>query len=111
MSTGPSDARHAKWEYAELSSFADANTRPRSFSVSWEDATQTFNGKSWSELAEELGYLGIQNNSTALLNALGAEGWELVNHSIARGLTEIHTGSGFCNFTETFLVWTLKRAK
>ncbi len=62
------------WEYCEFSWYGERHRV--------EFANRVVEAKSLPELAEKLGKRTNQNHSTAILNVLGEQGWELVSHQV-----------------------------
>lgn len=92
----------AKWEYAELSyrnvpgrpktTDAEGNEVPAtspSMTIRWTTAASETTAKSWEELADKLKATGFKKDAPAthqriqVLNALGAEGWELMEATVS----------------------------
>ena len=79
-----------KWEYAELLVAAHG--------YFFEGPGDVYGkGKSAEELAKAMGWTIKQTHTTALLNAVGEDGWELVSHVYAEGYS--------------YAAWTFKRPK
>jgi len=86
--TKPAPAR-TSWEYCELSWVGDR--------LRLETGEVVLESTSIPDLAAKLGHKTEVNNSTVLLNLLGADGWELVSHQhLFEGATRRH-------------FWTFKR--
>jgi len=83
-----------KWEYGEL---AETYTRGLPYNYYWETRDGTIEGKDYKSLLSKInGTNG--SNSTDVLNALGQNGWELVNFDRS---VDSHYGAQ--------RIWTLKR--
>jgi hypothetical protein len=68
----PLDPRVPRWEYCEFSKVGDR------YRV--EAGEQVYEARDLVKLSEKLGRPTRLNHVTAILNILGAEGWELVSH-------------------------------
>jgi hypothetical protein len=77
------------WEYCEFSWYGERHRV--------EFANRVVEAKSLLELAEKLGKRTDQNHSTAIINILGEQGWELVTHVV-------YTDNGVRRY-----YWTFKR--
>jgi hypothetical protein len=72
-----------RWEYGELSWW---NSKCR-----WETDTDVVETANYVDMAAKLGQKTDKNHSTAVLNVLGAQGWELVTHqTVYNGGTREH---------------------
>jgi len=96
LSTTKSTATTAntKWEYGEL---AQIYWKQDGYSFYWETGEGTINGQDFAEVLKAID--GTEGStSTDILNALGKQGWVLVNFDRS---IDGHYGSA--------LIWTLKR--
>jgi hypothetical protein len=92
VSAQPAGVKSTHWEYGELSSLPKGKN--------WSIAGKTVSAASWEELMKKMGIKG-DTHFVALLNRIGAEGWELATHSA----TSINN-SGVIVTSE---YWTFKR--
>lgn len=125
---------HGPWEYAELSSEqytsqSDANSameKPSSNSkggltVRFETRKLLLEATNYQELANKLGKKKLEQDcSTAILDELDREGWELVDHSVAvthaatvsdRILQGSSVGAVATSAVSQTNVWTLRRSR
>lgn len=86
-------AKRDRWEYAELSAKDGFNTKRF-----WEGSDGTRNtAETYKALAEKMKIKLTTDDATALLNALGEDGWELVSHIVSPA--------------DGYQAWTFKRKK
>ncbi|MCC2668574.1 MAG: hypothetical protein K0Q72_1045 [Armatimonadetes bacterium] len=92
----PAEAQaNRRWEYAELSAVHNGV----SIVYALEDARRIVSADSFRSLGKKLGTAGTRDDSTAVLNLLGNDGWELVgSHTLASKDT-------------VAVAWTLKKVK
>jgi hypothetical protein len=107
------DEKRDRWEYAELGreSLLDFTTgRVVSNTITWEGPDGArHSADDYADLSERMGLKKIKtNDSTAILNALGEEGWELVSHALAETATVTR---GETTKLMVRHVWTFKRRK
>jgi hypothetical protein len=123
-----------KWEYAELAfrttparpGGVDVNgnevpATPATTTIRWITAAGEVEVKSWEELADKLKVTGFKKDGSAdlqriqVLNALGAEGWELMEPtSSSSGVAAFggpgRAGPGAATLrTTTAATWMMKR--
>jgi hypothetical protein len=125
----PERALTGPWEYAELSatisqqatarfgSFARQPTEQTKSEMFFETGEKTISGSSYQEILQKLGVKKPrQDCSTAILNHLDKDGWELVTHTCvfdneSMVIPDGDIGANLSEFTIDRHTWTLRRAR
>jgi len=93
-----------RWEYAES---GYTHIAGGTATYTWEDPTRTFSASTVGALAKRLGVTANRGDSTSFLNAMGAQGWELVSDSHAIGVSSTLAATNVLDVR----YWTLKRRR
>jgi hypothetical protein len=98
-----------RWEYAELSFDGTASVAGEAkASVTWEDSQRSTSASDFRSLARKLGWSLRRDDSTSILNAAGAQGWEVTSQSATSWTMSPTSSTGAVGQTQ---YWTLKRPK
>jgi hypothetical protein len=98
-----------RWEYAELSQDGTASMAGGAeASVTWSDSQRSVSAGDFRGLARKLGMTVRRDDSTSLLNAVGAQGWEVAGQSATSWSMTPSSTTGALGQTQ---YWTLKRPR
>jgi hypothetical protein len=98
-----------RWEYAELCFDGTASVAGGTkASVTWEDGQRSVSAANFRELGRKLRLPIRRDDSTSMLNAAGAQGWEVTSQSATSWALSPTSNSGALGQTQ---YWTLKRPK